>query len=308
MKRTRSLTEGALLLAVYGVLLILSLYIPFMSFIMFLLPIPAIVYAVRYDHKKAILFFIGALPLSILIGSVFGLVYVLLFVVNGLVLGTLIRKRMSRFVIFIGGSLAYLASIMILYITAQLIFQINFTDYFIQASEESVQLFNDTLARMGQEADPKMLEQIDEALSVFTYLLPSFFIMTALFFSLITQLIATPVLRRLKIDVSSWKAFKDIQLPRSLLWYYLLVMILTLINLEEGSFIYIAVLNLFYILQFLMIVQGLSFIYFFCDKKGISKGVPIIITILTPFLMYIIRFLGIIDLGFQLRDRIKSKK
>ncbi|WP_083800962.1 DUF2232 domain-containing protein [Bacillus sp. m3-13] len=60
----------------------------------------------------------------------------------------------------------------------------------------------------------------------------------------------------------------------------------------------------------LMTVQGFSFIFYFCYIKKISKAIPITLVILsfliTP-LVYIIRMIGIIDIGFQLRDRIQGK-
>jgi uncharacterized protein YybS (DUF2232 family) len=66
-----------------------------------------------------------------------------------------------------------------------------------------------------------------------------------------------------------------------------------------------------YILQFILILQGYTFIFYFCDQKGISKAISITIAIvafLVPIFLYIIGILGIIDLGFDLRKGYNKKE
>lgn len=103
--------------------------------------------------------------------------------------------------------------------------------------------------------------------------------------------------------------FREWKLPQSIVWYYLIVIVLGMMNLEKGSLPYLAVINLSALLQLLLIIQGLSFVYYFFHKKGFSIGFPITITVFTifiPYLLQLVRILGIIDLGFALRGRIKG--
>jgi uncharacterized protein YybS (DUF2232 family) len=81
-------------------------------------------------------------------------------------------------------------------------------------------------------------------------------------------------------------------------------------NPEEGTYLYTAIINLTYILQFLMIFQGYTFLFSFFHHNGLSKSVSVIIAIVTfliPIFLYIIGILGIIDLGFDLRKKFKKE-
>jgi uncharacterized protein YybS (DUF2232 family) len=59
-----------------------------------------------------------------------------------------------------------------------------------------------------------------------------------------------------------------------------------------------------------MIIQGLSLVFYYAHAKRMGKALPIIavvFAVLIPVVLYIIRILGIIDLGFDLRSRFKKK-
>jgi uncharacterized protein YybS (DUF2232 family) len=121
-------------------------------------------------------------------------------------------------------------------------------------------------------------------------------------------MVSVPVLKRLKLSVGTWPPFRQIMLPKQLLWYYLLVLVATFFPLEKGTFAYIAVINLYYLLQLLFMIQGFSFLYHVADRKNIAKGIVVIGTLFCfffPFLLYLIAILGIIDLGFELRKRVQ---
>jgi uncharacterized protein YybS (DUF2232 family) len=84
-----------------------------------------------------------------------------------------------------------------------------------------------------------------------------------------------------------------------------------LMNPEEGTFWYMAIINMTYILQFLIILQGYTFIFYYFDKKGFSKAISItiaIVSFLIPIFLYIVGILGIIDLGFDLRKGFNKKE
>jgi uncharacterized protein YybS (DUF2232 family) len=112
--------------------------------------------------------------------------------------------------------------------------------------------------------------------------------------------------------VEKWKSFKEISLPKSILYYFLLTLLVSMVmNPEEGTFWYMAIINMTYILQFLMILQGYTFIFYYFDKKGFSKAISITIAIVSfiiPIFLYIVGILGIIDLGFDLRKGFNKKE
>ncbi|QOR66645.1 YybS family protein [Cytobacillus suaedae] len=312
MKKTKQLTEGAILIALYIIILLLFLYIPLIGIlVLFLLPLPFIIYTIRNGLKNSIIFFIAALVVSFIIGTLMALPMTFMFGSSGIVLGYLIEKQKGRYALLLGGTVAFLLNIALLYIITVSLLNINLMEETITMTRETLETSNELLTLVGQESNEQALKQFEDAMKIFPYLLPSTFLMIAFIFSFFTQLFSIPFLKRLKVTIESWPPFRELRLPRSLLWYYLIVMLLMFIEFEVGTFGYTAVINLFYILQLLMMVQGFSFVFYYCFQKGISKAVPILILVFSlfiPILLYIIRILGIIDLGFQMRDKIAPKK
>ncbi|MEH7584161.1 DUF2232 domain-containing protein, partial [Priestia megaterium] len=107
--------------------------------------------------------------------------------------------------------------------------------------------------------------------------------------------------------------FREFKLPKSILWYYLIALILSFpsFNIEQGTFMYVAIINIVMGLQMLVVLQGISFIFYFSHQKGYAKAIPIVVTILAliiPIILQIVRILGIIDLGFNLRKQLDTKK
>ena len=93
-----------------------------------------------------------------------------------------------------------------------------------------------------------------------------------------------------------------------MIYYFLIALLANLIiQPESGSYIHLALSNILFILLLLIVVQGLSFIWYFSYQKSLSKAVPILITIamfLMPLILYIVWILGIMDLGFDLRKKL----
>lgn len=99
-------------------------------------------------------------------------------------------------------------------------------------------------------------------------------------------------------------------MPKSLLWYYLIIMVASLFIDPSDGIAYTIAINLMFCLQFFVMLQGYSFLFFISDLKKWNKAIPVIIvifSILLPFASIVapfVRILGIIDLGFSLRKKI----
>ncbi|WP_078543269.1 YybS family protein [Litchfieldia alkalitelluris] len=303
MNKNRFIVDGAMLLAIYIVMLLASVFLPLLGTIMaFILPIPFIIFASKYDIKKALVFLIAATTLSLLFTSVTGIIFSLIFGVSGLVYGILHQRGKKAIEILLGMTLSYIITFVIFYAIASSLFAFDFSALILESARQSVEMMEGL--EMENEA---ALEQLEESIQNFPYLLPSLFVTTAFFFALISQLLSYPILKRVSKDIEKLPEIRTITIPISILWYYLAVLVLMLFEMEVGTFYYMAVTNLYYILQSLMVIQGLSFIFYLIHAKNLPKFLKIITIILAPFLLSIIRILGIIDLGFQLRNKIKPK-
>jgi uncharacterized protein YybS (DUF2232 family) len=309
MKQTRALTEGAILLAIFILLLLVSLYIPVFGIIFSIfLPVPFILYTMRHDVRNAALVFACSLLLSFIIGSFVALGFAFLFGPSGIVIGELWKNRKSRYFTFLLGTITYLISIVALYAASILFFHVNMIQEMEQMMNELLKTVSETMSSLGQAQNEKAIERLQQMVDLIPYVMPTTFLFSAAFLSFLTTLTAAPIVKRLGYQIEPWPPFRLLVFPKSLLWYYLIVLILSMLPLEQGSYLFTAVLNISIVLQWCLIIQGLSFIYFYAHEKGWTKSIPIALTIcifILPFLLNIVRILGIIDLGFDLRKRLK---
>lgn len=309
LRNTKTLTEGAIIASLFAIILFLTLYVPLVgSIIVWLLPVPFIIYVLRHGLKSGLTLWFVTFFLSFIIGGVIVLPLTLLFGSGGLVVGELYRRNKDAFAVLLGGSLAYIINLVLYFIGSIVIFDIHPIRAIQEAMLQSVKTAEQMLTTIGQESTEQlepflaMIEQLDD-------LTPSMIILTGISFALIIQLIASKIVRRLGHDVSRFKPFREWQFPKSFLWYYLIASLFIIFGVEAGTTLYVIIWNLFPILEIVMTIQGLSFIFFYCYEKKISKALPISIIIvgfILPFILYLVRILGIIDLGFDLRKRFKT--
>ncbi|MDF2787585.1 MAG: rane protein [Neobacillus sp.] len=314
MKNVRKLTEGAILLAAFAVLLLLTIYVPFLGMIVNLfLAVPFMLFAAKNDGKSIVVFIVASLLLSFIVGTIMSLPLTLAYGTTGVAIGYLIQKQKNMGVLFITGSLVFLVNLIIIYVASIVLFKVDMITEMIEMMRESLNVSADLLKNFGNTQDSeKVLEQFNNGLNLIKTLIPTLFVLSSFFIVFIMQLISFPIIKRFGVKVEKWKSLKEISLPKSLLYYFLLTLLINmLMNPVEGSFWYMAIINMTYILQFLIILQGYTFIFYYFDKKGFSKAISItiaIVSFLIPIFLYIVGILGIIDLGFDLRKGFNKKE
>ncbi|KAB2330806.1 YybS family protein [Cytobacillus depressus] len=312
MRNVHKLTEGAVLLAAFAVLILITMYVPVLGVVSNLfLAIPFILFGAKNSRMNAVVFFIAAVLISLIVGTLLAIPLTLTYGLTGIVMGLLIKEEKGRTSTFIAATLVFLAAVLIQYAAAIAFFNFNFIQEAMNVMKESLNQSRGLIEALGQDSSGKVVEQLEASIQLFETLTPSLFVLIALFGVILIELVSLPIVKRFGVKMASWKPFREIVLPKSILWYYLLTMLASFaINPEEGSYWFTALVNISFILQMLMVFQGISFIFYFTHKKGMSKSVPIIATVLTffmPIFLSIVRILGIIDLGFDLRKRLEKK-
>ncbi|HJV18046.1 MAG TPA: YybS family protein [Bacillales bacterium] len=314
MKNVRKLTEGAILMAAFTVLLLVTIYVPVLGMVVNLfLPVPFILFAAKNDLKSLVLFMVASLIISFISGTIFALPLTLAYGLTGTVMGYLLQKNKSRTTILISGSIIFLSNLVIQYIVSTAFFHFNIIDEMIKTVNESIKMSSKLMEGMGQgQESAKIIDQFEKGLDLIKTLVPSLFVMSSFIIVFFIQLLSLPIIKRFGIKVENWKPFREISLPRSLLWYYLLAMLGNmLLHPAQGTYMFNAFTNLTYILQLFMVFQGLTFIFHFFYQRGTKKSVPVVLSVLTmlvPVFLYIVGILGIIDLGFDLRRRSGKKE
>ncbi|HDR6310400.1 TPA: YybS family protein [Bacillus cereus] len=309
MKNTKFITEGAALLAIYAMLLFISMYVPILGTVVtFALPLPFILLTIRYKLSNAFVIFTAAFLIAVIVSQPIGLVKTVVFGLMGIVLGYMYKKQRKPLEILIIGSLAYLISIMLIYVASIKFFNIDFIKQIQNMFNESVVQSEKIANAAGMPVSKEQKELFVQMNDILQTTFPSMLVMVSVCLSWITVIISGSTLRKLKHDVIPWPKFKDIQLPKSIVWYYVIFILLsTFIKVEPTSYLHMVFSNLYVIFALLLVLQGLTFIAFLAHRKGFTKGVPIIsfiVCMFIPMLFPLVTILGIIDLGISLRSKI----
>ena len=309
MKNTKFITEGAALLAIYAMLLLISMYVPILGTVVtFALPLPFILLTIRYRLSNAFVIFTAALFITVIVSQPMNLAKTTMFGLIGIVLGYMYKKQKKPIEILMAGTLAFLIGIMLIYVASIKFFNIDLMKQMQNMLNESMAQSEKIVTTAGMPISKEQKELFTQFNDVLQTLFPSLLVMVSVCFSWITVMISGSVLRKLKHDVIPWPKFKDIQLPKSIVWYYVIFILLsTFIKVEPTSYLHMVFSNLYVIFALLLVLQGLTFIAFIAHSKGFTKGVPIIsfiVCMFIPMMFPLVTILGIIDLGISLRSKI----
>jgi uncharacterized protein YybS (DUF2232 family) len=314
VKDVRKLTEGAVLLAAFAALLLITIYVPVVGSILNLvLPLPFIMFSVKNNLKLIVAFLVAAIFIAFIAGSLMGVGLMLIYGSVGAVIGYLLQKGKSRTFILIASSLTFMAGLVISYVVMVAFMKIDIIHELTVALNESVKSSEAMLKAMGREDQVGLLkEQNALMLKQIVTLAPSALIFASILSSFITQWICFPIAKRFGVNVQPWGSFRNLVLPKSLLWYYLIALgMMLLFHPQEGTYLYSVLINARYILETFIMLQGLALLFFIFHQKSVAKGLTVLVVILTfmiPIVRYIIMLLGITDLGFDFRKRFEMKE
>ncbi len=308
MKRTNVLTEGAIFVAIYTVFLLITLYVPILSVIsIFFLSTPFIIFGIRHGIKQSFVLLLASIVMTFLVGSIVSLPIGLMFSVTGIIMAYFYRQKRQLFAL-IGGTISLLINFVLDYALSIVFLGVDLFSDVIQQTKSSVRETLAAFPSMDEEMKKTMMEQMNEQFDLLMNLLPSMFVIVSFMLAAIIHILNIGIIKRLKLNVGTITPFRDWKFPKSIIWYYLIATLLMLINLPKESFVNIALYNIVFVLQTVLLIQGFSFIFYFCHVKKLSKAVPVLIvigTFILPILLYPVRILGIIDLGFNLREKIR---
>lgn len=300
------------MMSIFSVMMLFYLYVPLLSIIFFLTaPIPIILYTIRHGLKKGIAAGAIGIVISFLIGSMAGLMSAPILIAVGLGMGSFYSRRQPGNAI-ITGALIYLFSFLISFVVSVQLFQIDIMSIAKESIEQMMPMVESVLKQSGASKKDiaKQIKQFKEMQDMALSALPVALLIAVTLMAFVNHWFVRPLLKRFVSDMPALKKFKDMRLPKSMVWYYLLTLLLMLIQTEKGSFLWLVQTSAFQILFILVLIQGFSFLFYYCHEKNISKAVPIFTVVLTVFfppIGVIVRIIGIADIGFDLREKVKNK-
>lgn len=315
MNQSKILTYGALLTAIYIVLLLVTVFVPLIELItMFLLPIPFIIFAYKYDWKPSMIMLAAAIILSVIFATLFSIPVTVLMGLGGILIGSAMHKKLSAYETWARGTFGFIIGILFGFLTSQLLFGVNSIEQIDMMIDDSLKTTTALMNQLGMGTQSEdQMAVVKEQLGMLKVLIPVGVVMIGIMLAFVSQWAGYKVINRIEKKKFAFPPFRNLRFPVSIVWIYFFALIISLFNLEASSALYHAINNVLVLTGLLMTLQGFSFIFFYAHLKNKSKALPIIcvvVTLLLPFLLlYLVRILGIIDIGFRLRDRIsKSKK
>ncbi|MBP1949440.1 YybS family protein [Virgibacillus litoralis] len=314
MNQSKILTEGAMLTAIYIILLLIAAFVPVITIIAtFLLPVPFITFASRHNWKPSLSMFGVAVILSILFATIVSLPLTVLMGLGGIMLGSAIHKKLPAYETWGRGTIGFVVGLLFIFVFSQFVLQVNLMNEIDQILNEYVQMVKELMGQFGfMDQAEEQIELLEQQIGMLSTLVPAGIAFIAIFMAFIAQWVSYKVINRLDSKDLGFPPFRMLRLPVSLIWIYFFALIFTFFELDPSSTLYLAVNNVMIVAGMLMTLQGLSFIFFYAHLKNKSKALPVvsvILTILFPFFfLYFVRLLGIIDIGFSLRDRISKGK
>lgn len=306
---TSALTQGAILTAIYLILLLIVTYIPLLNLVMlFFLPVPFMLHVYKHGLKAAALVALAALFLTPLMTPLPTIVITFFSASVGMVMGYSYVCKKGPFVPMLAGIITYIFNYLLAFVLAYLVFGVNVIDVMKQLMEETFSITEGTADFLKLPLDEEQLSQYKQTIQMIEVIFPALMIMSSIVMGLIHHVLSRPILTRLGCEIEKLPPFREWNLPKSILFYYLISLILLLIGMPEGSTFFIITVNLHPILEFLLLIQGISVIAYFAHWRNIGKVLPIMAVImifLFPPSQFILRLLGIFELGFGLKQRMK---
>ncbi|SHF32841.1 Uncharacterized conserved protein YybS, DUF2232 family [Caldanaerobius fijiensis DSM 17918] len=316
-KNTQGIVEGAMLSGIAVIIAIASAYIPFLSFLYVVFPVPIAVIGYRHGLKISLLSLIVASVIIAILSGPLSLLGTMGLGSIGIGIGYFQKLRVSPVTTLFGAFFIGLFSILLSLWIASKIAGINVVSQNIDAFRQAMQLNIEIYKKMGIQGqalqDINVLMQ--NMLAMLKMLMP-FIIMASVFIVVfINYLVNNMVLKRLGYkDVATLPPFSTWIMPRSAaIIFSLFVVAGFFIKAEAVGQNVVHVINNFLAIGFVaFFIDGLSLATFYMKKAGMNGFFKTIIFIMLLFYGYfnmLVFVIGLLDAGLDFRHlRMDSRR
>jgi uncharacterized protein YybS (DUF2232 family) len=301
-------SKNMIIWGVLYLLMLLSLVTPLGLITLNLLMIPLLVLFVMLDLKRFIIIY-AVISVILIVGSGMAglgnggivLAFVsMLFLIPSVAMGIQYRKGSSGLAVTTG--IIALIAVMLLLLLISSTLGFNITDEFTKLLKSDAN-FMSMIHTIVQDED-----QIDSYIDILISMIPMMIILIAVYYTIITHWLGRKFLSRLWKPLPKLKPMKEWMLPRSMVWYYLIVLVLNMfLEIDTGSTMSVIVLNSHPLLTYAFALQAVGFLFFIADLKGWNRALPIVAILLLPFIPVLIAWIGVIDVAFPMRKWARER-
>ncbi len=315
----RSITptiEGGLLVAITVILGLVTVYVPLIGMLVeFFCAVPLAILTARQGAGKGLTALVVTfILLSILISPLLSIRIVLSFGICGVVLGWCVRKNFNAVKIFfmtlVVASAAQVVSLYFLII----IMDVNLIEEQIEMVRESFDESFKLYEEMGveQERISEAKTQVEPALQMLVFLMPTLIMLTALINSVAAYLTAQWIFPKLQMKIPKMPPFAEWKFPSLFLYTAIIGGLGLYWGFTRGwTEIYEISLNLLIVSMIIGLIQGLALLSFLFDRWKVSKilrRIFYVILILNMLLLQIVAITGLMDMIFDYRKRFFGRR
>lgn len=304
----RKLTHGAMMIAIFIILAAISVYVPLLGTVtMLFTPLPILLYRLRYDRTASIFVVIAGIVFSLL-GGIFLLPVTFTFGLLGFVIGEAIAQKKTKLYTFMAAGTTFLITTMLLYVLSIVLFGINLIEELtemVYTSQQEVITFLEGIGDVPEE----FVKQLNVTTQQMITVIPSAFILSSFVFAFAILVVNLPIVKRLGHVVPVFPPFRLMKLPVLTVWIYMLVILLPLImTIEPGTTTELSYVNGAFILRFLFLLQGISFLFHVMHEMKAQKWLVMLLTVVAIFFSPLTIILGILDTGINIRAWVGKNK
>lgn len=300
-QRFKGMVTDSLLYSGLFLLLLFSITIPFLHLItIWMLPLPFFIYRVKHEGAAM------ALPV-IYFGVLFLLFPLAIFVFFflfawfvGWVMGTVYRLNQAKGTdVVLGGIVSGAVALLAILVLGERFFGIlkAFRGVWQQEMARTMQLMEE--AGMGKIAFPPVEAFIPVCMLLF--LIP---------LSLITFFAARRWLTRLGYPVKSLPPFYEWRLPRVFVTFYVILLLVEMVRWVMGEVSTNATwsLSIWWVLEFLFLIQGFAFVSFVLRLYRKSQAWLVLLLVLSIPAAILISIIGMLDAALDIRNRLAEMR
>lgn len=290
------------------ILIVACLYVPVLSIMLVIIPIPFAIIATLSNIKNNIISLVITFIVLVFIKPTYAVDILINSMIPGMIIGIMTKKvltngQSNKYEPIFFGSIVFILSVIVHYFVSKYIFSVDILGELIKAFNQSVESQKDILQNIGNNEllDTKTLSD------TFRNIIPSILFFRGIILSIIVYLVEIFALKKMKYEYISEIKFRNFYLPGNAIlisfMMYLLMMVLSYI--KTPLYTDAIFLNLQMVFNFMFILQGISVCIYFIKKwlkQGLNLKMVIVAFCVGIFGVMSISFIGMVDSILDFRE------
>lgn len=311
----KPMVEAGIMSSVSIIFALISAYVPLLGVLVNLFwPVPIILLGVRHGLKWSIMSTIVAgVLIAVLVQPLHALTTVVGLGLIGIVLGYTFRRKMNPAITIFWGAVASLISKVAILGLGMVTLGVNPLASMPEVMEKAIVQALDIYRGLGapEQVLEQMRNQLQPMVTIMPIVIPASLLLAAVADTFLNFLIAKAVLKKLGNPVAGFPPFKDWVLPRWILYFYALaILMISYGDKEQIELLYKAGMNLQILSTTMLLLQGLSVFYFLADKYNLSRpqrGIILMMIFVIPAFSFVTVFAGAFELVLDYRKLRTSR-